>query len=102
MLFVYRVDGVPCGIGTFVPSQLVIHTVFLFALLFFYLCLLLLHVYSVPCGIGTSRTQSVGYTHILSLCLFVLLFIVCASNVPCGIGDVYLSPSQLIGFTLVL
>lgn len=31
-------------------------------------------------------TQSVDYVHILFLCLFALPFIMCASNVPCGIG----------------
>lgn len=86
VLFCYRVDGVPCGIGTFVPSQLIIHTFisllcYLSIFVWFEFC-----VHSVPCGIGTFCTQSVGYVYILSLCCVCFALIMCASNVPCGIG----------------
>lgn len=86
MLFVYCVDGVPCGIGTFVPSQLIIHT----TLFVCFAILLSLFAFALCawCSVWYwyFRTQSVGYAHVLSLYLFALPLIMCASNVPCGIG----------------
>lgn len=86
MLFAYCVDDVPCGIGVFAPSQLIVHTTLfvcfaIFLSLFaFILCAWCSVWYWYFC------TQSVDYVHVLSYCLFALLFIMCASNVPCGIG----------------
>lgn len=79
-------DGVPCGIGTYVPSQLIVHTVlfvcfanflslfeFHFVYMVFRVVLVLLHPVSWPC----IRFY---------LCCVCFALILCASNDSCGIG----------------